>query len=546
MRIIPLTLLAALSFHAQAQLWEVADQRNEEVYLSKVLPVGGGRWAVIGRAAWAGSHMISVRNGDGTIAWEQVSPYGTSDDVGEVVLMPDSGLLQVGLYDGCDFFPDSRACRFAPDGTILWERVFSSDSFHPFTMAAKGATDHVAVASEDSVCVLDMSGTLVSEFHVPSSNIQGILWSGDSSLFIVKGNDLQRVDLDGNMLSSTTIGSPVVDMHWDGQQLFVLADDSVRRFSMDLVPAGSTAFPDPTSSFIVSDSALYVNAVTGLFQLAADGSSTLLFPWPALPGLVPTGCAVRDSTVLSVGDQNISGRSTGVIRSLSMTGDAAQHDQDVELLLQVDSTWTESITYPYTYWNWKADITGLVVNHALDTLRNVVLSMWVDVPSVLCEQPVNRIDATDLALAPGDTLSIPFGAVYVAQGLYASQAVGPGEICIVALAPDHLADRAPDDNTACGTYDFTLGIADRMHEAPLTLAPNPAVNTCVLSGVASLGAPVHVRIWDLTGRVVAERSITASSNNMEMDVSALPPATYILSAEGGNSRSMMKLVVARP
>lgn len=546
MRIILLTLLAALSLHAQAQLWELADQRSEEIHFSRALPISGDRWAVIGRAAWAGSYMISVRNADGSLAWEQFSPYATGGDWGDVVLMPDSGLLQVGVYDGCDFFPDSRACRFALDGAILWERVFSSDPFYPFTMAAKGTTEHLAVASVDSVCILDLNGNLVSEFYVPTEDISRILWAGDSALFLVHGAEMQRVDLAGAVLASTSFTPTVQDMHWDGQQLFVLASDGVHRFSLDLSPLGQAALPGvgADSRFSVSDSSLYVNTTSGFYQVAEDGSSMLLFTWPALPNLTTTGCAVRNGTVLSVGNTDISGRATGVIRTLSMSGEAAQHDQDVEVLLQVDSTWVQF--YSSSYSSQQADITGLLVNHGTDTLHSVVLSMWVQVPYILCQHPVNRIDTTDFTLAPGDTLTLPFGVVDVARGYFLNQIIGVAEICIVALAPDHLADRAPADNTACGTFDFTLGVKDHLHESSLSLAPNPAVNSCVVSGLAAMGAPVQVRIMDLTGRMVAAHNSTASASNLELDISSLAPATYLVQAVGRNGQSMAKLVVARP
>lgn len=549
MRIILTTLLAALSFHAQAQLWEQAYQPSEMVHWDQALPLGGGRWAVIGGPTSAGSHAISVRNADGTVAWEDVGQYGNDGDLGQVILMPDSGLLEAGAMDGCDFLGgDNRVRRYAPDGTVLWERIIQTWDWW-INMAAQGSADHIALASQDSVYILGLDGSTTGGFELPSGNIHGICWASDSTLFLVEGTDLKLVDLQGNESASAAISPDVKDMYWDGQHLFVLANDSVHRFSPDLMPLGSHALPgmDGNSRFVPSDSALFVNTATGLYQLADDGTATLLFPWPALPNLTTTGCAVRNETVLAVGNTDISGRNTGVIRTLSMDGEATHHDQNVEVLLQVDSAWTQYSGTPYYPWDRKADLTGYVVNHGADTLRSVVLSMWQYVPYVLCDPFANRIDTSGFALAPGDTMGLPFGVVGVALGLAPSQVVNEtGLICIVALTPDHLADRNPDDNTACGTYDFTLGITDRMHEAPLTLAPNPAVNTCVLSGVASLGATVHVHIMDLTGRVVAEQSITSSSNNMELDVSALPPATYILSAEGKNSRSMMKLVVARP
>jgi hypothetical protein len=290
-----------------------------------------------------------------------------------------------------------------------------------------------------------------------------------------------------------------------------------------------------------------VNTAGGLYQLADDGTVTLLFPWPALPNLITTACAVRNGTVLAVGNTDISGRNTGIIRTLSMGGDAVEHDQDVEVLLQVDSAWTEYAGPGFYPWNRRADLTGLVVNHGTDTLRSVVLSMWKYVPFLLCDQFTNRIDTAGLTLAPGDTVSLPFGIVDVALGLTQGQvANATAEICIVALAPDLLADRATDDNTACSTVDYVLGVHELSHNSSLSLAPNPAINSCVVSGLASMGAPVHLAIMDLTGRIVSEHFNTASTNTMQLDISGLPPATYILSAEGVRGRAMTKLVIARP
>ncbi len=547
MRSILFVLLAAVSFNAHAQLWERADQRSEEIHLENALPVGGGRWAVIGRTHFGGSHMISVRNGDGTNAWEHIDTYYTGQGYGEVVLLPDSGLLQVGIYDACDYWPDSRVRRYAPDGTVLWERTMEPLFSEPITMAAKGASGLLAVASRDSLHVMDMDGNVVGGYQPPSPDIKRILWAGDTTLLVVRGTDLHLIGIHGTELRSTPVGPTVTDMQWNGQDLFVLADDSILRFGPDLTPMGNTPFPelDANSSFVVTESDLFVFTAVGLFQLAADGTPTLLFPWPALPNLSSTACAVRNSTVLSVGNTHISGRGTGIIRTLSMEGDAPQHDQDVEVLLHVDSTWTRFVPGYYP-WDRQADITGFVVNHGSDTLHSLVLSMWVQVPSILCNQPVNRIDTSGFALAPGDTLSLPFGTVDVALGLQTAQATGTGDICIVALAPDNLADRAPDDNTACASVDFVLGVEGPVRNSSLSVAPNPALNSCMISGLAALGAPVRVTIMDLTGRIVAEQVNTASTNNMQLDLSGLPSATYILSAEGVRSRAMMKLVIAQP
>jgi len=543
MRIILLTLLlTSLSDLAQAQHWEVADQRNEEIRLEQALPAGGGRWAVIGRAAWAGSHVISVYNSDGSVAWEDVGYFSVEHGTGDVVLLPDSGLLHVGLGDNCDYYDGSRVRRYGPDGAVFWERTVTSGQI---TMAAKGSIAHVAVASQDSVYVMDLDGNAVGGFYAPTLDIQRILWEDDSTLFMVKGADLMRVDLGGTVLSTATIGSPVKDMHWDGQQLYVLANNGVHLFGAGLSPLGQAALPGVNwnSRFAVTDSSLYVNTPTGLYQVADDGNPSLLFTWPALPNLTTTGCAVRNGTVLAVGNTDISGRATGIIRTLSMAGDAVPHGQDVEVLVQVDSAWAEFVGGFYA-WDRKADITGRVVNHGTDTLRSVVLSMWVHVPWILCGQFTNRIDTAGFALAPGDTLTLPFGVVNVRQGIPTPWAAGSDDICIVALAPDRLADRAPADNTACETVDFVMGIGRNKDQAPLGLFPNPASGKCVLSGLNAMGTTVHVRIMDLSGRTVVEQN--SLGQDLQLDISSLAPATYLVVMEGSDSRAMVKLVVERP
>lgn len=547
MRIIPLFLLVTFSLSVQAQLWELADQRSELIQLENALPVGGGRWAVIGRTNFGGSHMISVRNADGTIAWEQVDQYFIGHEFGEVVLLPDSGLLHVGASDGCDYIGESRVRRYAPDGSVLWERIMTPQTTDFISMAAKDGTGLVAVASADSAYVMDMDGNMLGGYRAQPPNIKKIHWAGDSSLYIVRGTTMHLVDIHGTLLASTPIGSAVVDMHRSGQELFVLANDSVRRFSAGLVPLGIVALPDldASSRFVVSESELFVHTAAGLYQLDVEGTPSFLFPWPALPNHSTTACAIRDSTVLSVGNTTISDRYTGIIRTLSMNGEAAQYDQDVEVLLQVDSAWAQYVGGYYPWDRW-ANITGFVVNHGSDTLRSVVLSMWVHVPWIMCEMFTNRIDTAGFALAPGDTLSLPFGAVGVRLGLGAAQAEGTGEICIVALAPDQLADRFPEDNTACVSVDYVLGVEAPLANSPLSLAPNPATNSCVLSGLDGLGANVRVTIMDLTGRIVTERSVIAGADNLQMDVSGFSSATYILHAEGTDSRAVIKLVIECP
>lgn len=547
LRLISPILFCAICTSSHAQFAEWADQRSEEIRLERAIPVGGGRWAVIGTTAFGGSNMISVRNSDGAIDWEDVDQYFVGYGWGDVILLPDSGLLHVGATDGCDYTaPPSRVRRYSPEGTVLWERIIAPQMTGLVEMAAKSPTNLLAVASADSVYVLDLDGNIVDGYYAQPANIRKLHWQGDSALFVVAGSSIVRVRPDGALLNSSPVDPEVLDLHYDGQQVFVLANSGISRYTAELQLIGTTVLPslDASSAFIVSEDGLFVNTTVGLLTVATDGITTQLFPWPQLPAHTTTGCGVRNGEALSVGNTSITSRSTGIIRRLSLNGEAEQHDEDVEVLLQVDSVWTEFIYGPY--WRRKANITGQVVNHGNTTLDEVVLSMWIQVGWLLCTTPTNRIVATDLALAPGDTASLPFGVVDVADYMYASQAVGTGEICIVALAPNHLADRNPEDNTACVPATFVLGQEEALPFARLILAPNPATGTVMLSGSALTGRMVHVRLLDAVGRIVLDRNVAGSTEGLTIDVSGLPPAAYVVTTDAEGLHAMAQLIIVRP
>lgn len=537
-------LSAVLCTTTHAQVAEWADQRSEEIQYQRILPIGGDRWAILGKVVFGGAHLISVRNADGSIAWENIDPYFTRDE-GDVQLTADSGLVHVGVQDGCDVSgPQSRVRRYSANETILWERTIEPLFTGFVTIAAKGSADRLAVASQDSVYVLDQNGDLTGGFPAPGSHIRKAHWKGDTALYLFDGPSIRLVDLNGAELATHPIPALSWDMHFDGQQLFVLSPDTVRRFSADLVPLGDTPLPtlNTTGEFVVSGNGLFVRTADGLYSVPDGGPISLLFPWPPLPAMNVTGCAVRNDKVFQVGNTDISTRSTGMLRSLTLAGEAAQHDEDVEVLLQVDSAWAQNAGF----WKRQADVTGRVVNHGSDTLRSVVLSMWIDLPALFCALYVNRIDTAGFALAPGNTMDLPFGVVDVGYYYMSDQAVGEGQICIVALAPDHLADRHPEDNTACVTTDFVLGLHGTRRTPSISLAPDPASTTCTITGLGALGAKLHLYILDPTGRSVFDLMISDARDQYTVDLAQLPTGQYQFVAEGARGRAVAPLIVARP
>jgi len=546
LRLIAPVICCAFWHTVHSQLAEWADQRSEEIRIDRVLPVGGGRWAVIGKTVFGGSNMISVRNSTGSIEWEVVDQFFVDNGWGDVILLADSGLLHVGAVDGCDYTsPPSRVRRYSPEGTVLWERMFDSEFSQTPTIAANGPTDLLAVAGPDSMYILDLDGNITDGWPLQFPGPYALHWQEDSALYMVSGLILSRVDLDGSELNATGIGNFFQDLHYDGQQVFVLANDSIRRFSPTLEVLGVTPLPssDYNSAFIVSEDTLFVNTSAGLHTVNEEGNIGSQFPWPELPELTTTGCAVRGGQVFSVGTTSISGRRTGISRLLSMTGEAAQHDEDIEVILQVDSSWAE---FMGNMWSRKADITGHVVNHGTTPLNDVVVHMWTEVPYIMCSLPGHRVVGSELGLQPGDTASFPFGIVDVAIWQTASQAAGVDDICVVALAPNNLADRHTEDNTSCVSVEFVLGGDEVDDEPSIMLAPNPATGTLVLSGSTLIGRMVHVRLLDTMGRIVLDRNVVGSTGGLTIDVSELPSAAYVVTTDAEGLHAMARLIIVHP
>lgn len=554
MRILLTIPLALAMLVAPAQWWELAEQRSDALTFHRVIYLSDGRMAYA-----AEGNMLSVRNADASVDWEIGDSYMTGQGGGDMIAMPDGELVQVGIADYCDVLGPGRIRRFDALGNVLWEHELAptgQEGWEDFFLLAKGlyggSGGPLAVASLKAVRILDgWDGQQIGQFTLgDESNIKKLHWASDSTLFVADGTDLKLVGLNGMVLSDTPIGEGVLDLQMEGTQLFALVGDTIRRFGPALELNGTTIVSGAgtNSSFVWTSSGLYVQTAYGLYHLDAGGTATLLFPWPSVPAYTHTGCVIGDGAVHEVGYTNISGRYTGVFRKLSMDGDAADHHQDVEILVEVDSAWAVPSGSGDIWWDAKADVTAHVVNHGPDTLRSVLVTLHGVWFNMTCLSLQHRLDPTDLAVAPGDTVTLPFGVVHTAKDTPLSEILSTyGQVCITALAPDAVADRDPSDNHVCVPVDFIpLGVDGPEARDPLLLTPNPADRRVTVGGAGTLGASIQLRILDSTGRVALERTVTSPGDPVILDVSSLPPGSYNLEAMGSRARSTARLMVVRP
>lgn len=542
-------LLAPLAAPLAAQLFEHADARTFDTQYHHALPVGGGRWALLGQTSFAGNHLLSVRAAVGSVDWEDLGPYFIDRSSGDVVLMPDSGLLHAGLYDGCDYTaPWSRIRRYAPDGTVLWTKQYQWEESRPPHLPAEGSISRIAV-SGDSVHVLDLDGNLLHRWPVPATTgyLLRMHWLGDEALGLFYGNGAIRLcSPTGSAIASASTGEPILDAHYDGAVLHVLHAQSLHSFSASLEPLGIVALPTGATARRLhpTSDGLFISTSAGLLR-KEDNALISLFAWPALPASTTHAAAVRDGTVLSAGATSLAYHRNGFLRNHDLSGNAAQRTEDVEVLLAVDTAWMEFVgSSGPPYWRRKASLRVSIVNHGPAAIDRVTVSSRSQAPWVACEEPGLHVQATGLSLPPGDTALVWTG-IHIAQLAVLLSSANPGEVCVVATAPNGVVDRAPADNAACQSVLFTVGMAER-EPSVLSVAPNPVARTCRIAGLAGLGANVRFALRDALGREAPLPFVLRAGNDEALlDLSAMVPGTYVLQAHGASGSASARLLVER-
>lgn len=553
---LPLFLIGAcaISLSAQAQLLEQTDARSFETWYDAALPIGGGRWALLGRSQFAGSHLISVRNADGSIAWENSAEYGIGPGLGTVVLMPDSGLLHAGGADYCDVFGSPvRLRRYAPDGALLWEQLLMDETGPPPPfLLAKGISTSIAVGNECQTRLLSLDGDPLAAWPtpvtVPFSSLSMLHWMGEEALCLAYGNQtLRLVSAAGGVLATVEAGNWLKDLHYDGSLLFALKHNEVRVYDAGLELVSTIALPAGEAGRALHGTPddTYVSTDAGLHRISGLTLEPL-FAWPVLPQAVISGIAVRDGTVLGAGHCHVGSpyqHSNGHLRTFDLSGAAAIHDEDVEALLSIDSTWTEWVMPQYI--RRKANMTIRVVNHGSAPLTSVAVSSQSEAPWFACEQPGLHVQLTGLSVAPGDTLLAWSGTHIVNLGAYPWQGVANVQVCAAATSPNGKADRAPQDNLACGATTFVMGMDEHARIALFT-APNPVQGQCIIRGLSTLGPSARFTLLDASGRAVPLPAMRRMGDDEALlDLSGVAPGSYAVQVLGAGGTAVGRLLVER-
>jgi hypothetical protein len=84
-----------------------------------------------------------------------------------------------------------------------------------------------------------------------------------------------------------------------------------------------------------------------------------------------------------------------------------------------------------------------------------------------------------------------------------------------------------------------------MNDVKLTAYPNPATEIMNIP-VAMKEGNIDLTIVDINGRVVAQQTVSMTTNRLEVDVTMLPAGTYIANLEfADGERGTLNFVVSR-
>ncbi len=264
----------------------------------------------------------------------------------------DGGAWLVGPLDGCDVFQTGRILRFAPNGSIVLDRTYTPEEldntlFNLWGMA-QNTTDRLALVGS-GIAIADTLGNINEYWDMPGLQSSGPLsWYRDSLLITCGYTAVHVRGAGGSLLNSRTLSTPIADLHVNGDDIWVLGNNTLFRLDDDLGTLDS--IPLPTASQPRQFARNGNGASLQLGNTNSFGSVQTLASPPFLApnlfeGQVIRACVVKDTLVHAFGDQTIEpysgwfheelflGWCYAGIRTVDVAVDAVTHRQPVANLL---------------------------------------------------------------------------------------------------------------------------------------------------------------------------------------------------------------------
>lgn len=221
-------------------------------------------------------------------------------------------------------------------------------------------------------------------------------------------------------------------------------------------------------------------------------------------------------------------------------------------LLQLNSTPPESYNVFYTGWDKSttAATSATGIHHPSGDIKKISFEYQPVTSATYGGAQVWRVSAWNDGTTEGGSSG---SGLWNQNGLLVGQLYG-GEASCSYNFNDYYGKLSTSYSSFsqwlgnCGNqlqgYPITTGIADTVMDGPLVIAPNPSTGRVAISVPVRSGT-LAIRVLDAVGRVVEERTVTASGDRIELDLSENAEGVYSVQVVAADKRYTSRLVLAR-
>jgi hypothetical protein len=532
-------LLLALNSVGQTVI-ERVNQQVDYVQLHQVLPYHDGSWLFIGSSNPESSissplHFIQLVSSDGAVDWEYghqliTDPFahsynGDSQIKGDPAdVLPDSSIMIIGPSDECDT-PSwmSKAVLLSSQGEPIWDTTFMAiDGYgNLFDRMATNTSQNVALASSDSVIILDSDGAFVNKWGFEQPPIHCLRWESDTTLLIAADSQIFRTDINGSISSSQLLSQSDfgIDIRRFQDEVWVLTQNNLDILTHEFEPVSNIDLSSIASNFLdfvdVQDEVWITNGDS----LWGVNSGHELVPIMSF-SYGNASVAYQDSMVMTASTVSQINHTAGMMKSYLIDGSHVQHNpEDIEMSFEIDSI--QQSVAPYDGIRFLIYTSYSVTNRSQEILQSLLVSTPKFIGAFgLCGIPSISQSLTNLDLGFGGSFQgslSPITSDFYYNPFF-PDSVFEVTVCVYGQSPNNHLDNVPTDNVACDSFTFYVGVDEASVQNIPPVYPNPTRGIVNLPQIENL----NWQLFDVTGR-----HITQGNQETQIDISAFGLAEHI-------------------
>ncbi|MEX1131635.1 MAG: hypothetical protein WEC15_00285 [Flavobacteriales bacterium] len=531
---------------------EMADQRVQIVRYDRVVAGSPGQWIFSGvQQGWDEMRTLLVaRAADGSVLWESPMDVPAAFLGPSVMAALPEGFVLGGWPIECSLpLGLHHLQRRDQAGDLLWSILLNDIAPASISISAAGS---IALGDDPEVdvplvLVVDGNGVQQAGWATPWPSLRCVRWASDGTLLTMNEGVLARWTNEGELLDQAMIPAGALDLVALGaDDLRVLHVNRLVRYDGALNAIDSIALTGLGGArwMELADDLIWITCGEAFAALDPVSDLVSSFGNDPIDGYEITGTAARDGLIMTAGNASVDGRSGGVMRSFTTSGEFAQHADDLAIsIASVDSLYFEVFDQFPQIVRVHAQVTILVENHGAEVLDKLMINTQRTVGYCGADFGAN-VQPMDLQIPPGGTalvqmpliVSQPF-TVPVGDTLVFEQ-------CFVALSPNDKVDRDPSDNRTCleASFNNTTSISERDAFSGALIAPVPFTEQFTIELGSPPGRNAVLMIHDAAGRQLHVQQWQAGNSRITITAAHLPAGVLVVVVQDEEERLVRRVV----